>query len=61
HPVCIARPLVAELLALPTTAQASGVIRRHRSQTSYIEVDDPGVTTDIDDPQAYAERIAHRP
>ena len=61
HPVLIARPLVAELLALPTTAHASDVIHRYRSQTAYIEVDDAAVTTDIDDRAAYAELLARRP
>jgi molybdenum cofactor cytidylyltransferase len=61
HPVCIARPLIAELLALPTTAQARDVIHRHLSQADFVEVDDSGVTADIDDPTAYAELLAHRP
>ena len=54
HPVCIARALANELLALPPTAMASDVIHKYVSQTSYIEVDDPAVTTDVDDPEAYA-------
>ena len=58
HPVLIARPLIAELLALPSDAQASDVIHRYRSRTSYIAVDDPAVSTDIDDPAAYAELLA---
>ena len=61
HPVCIARPLIAELMALPATAQASEIIHRYRGETSYLAVDDPGVTSDVDDPKAYAELIAHRP
>jgi len=61
HPVLIARPLIAELLALPATAQASDVIHRYGSETSYVAVDDPAVSTDIDDPAAYAELLAHRP
>jgi CTP:molybdopterin cytidylyltransferase MocA len=61
HPVVIARPLIAELLALPPQAQASEVIHRYRSQTSYIEVDDPAVTQDIDDQTAYAALVAHHP
>ena len=40
HPVCIARPLIAELLALTPEDQASDVIHRHVDQTSYIEVPD---------------------
>lgn len=54
HPVCIARPLANELLALLPTAMASDVIHKYVSQTSYIEVNDPAVTTDVDDPEAYA-------
>jgi CTP:molybdopterin cytidylyltransferase MocA len=61
HPVCIARPLIAELLALPTTAQASDVIHRYAQQTCYVAVDDAAVTTDIDDPAAYAGLLAGRP
>jgi len=54
HPVCIARALAHELLALPPSAMASDVIHRYVGQTSYIEVNDPAVTTDVDDPEAYA-------
>jgi CTP:molybdopterin cytidylyltransferase MocA len=61
HPVCISRALVAELRALPADAMASDVIHRYVSQTSYIEVPDSAVVTDVDDPQAYAELLAHRP
>lgn len=57
HPVLIRRPLMAELLALPATAQASDVIHRYRSETNYISVDDPAVITDIDDQAAYAELL----
>ena len=60
HPVLIARALIAELLALPTTAQTSDVIHRYRSQTSYVAVEDSAVTTDIDDRAAYAELLARR-
>jgi CTP:molybdopterin cytidylyltransferase MocA len=61
HPVVIARPLVAELLALPATAQASDVIHRYRSQTVYVPVHDPAVTKDIDDRADYAELLARLP
>jgi len=59
HPVLIARALIVELLGLPTTAQASDVIHRYRSNTAYISVDDPAVATDIDDRTAYAELLGH--
>jgi len=58
HPVCIAAAIVAELLALPPQAKASDVIHRHVANTVYIEVPDPAVVTDVDDPAAYAELLA---
>jgi molybdenum cofactor cytidylyltransferase len=61
HPVCIARPLINELLALPPDAKASDVIHRHVERTSYIDVPDPGVVTDVDDPAAYADLLARHP
>ena len=60
HPVCIARPLIDELLALPVDAKASDVIHRHVAQTSYIEVVDQAVITDVDDPAAYADLLARQ-
>ena len=62
HPVLITREVIDHLLALPLEAMASDVIHRYVSQTAYIEVPDPAVVSDIDDPDAYAELIAsHRP
>jgi molybdenum cofactor cytidylyltransferase len=58
HPVCIARQLITELMALPPDAKASDVIHRHVARTSYIEVLDQAVVTDVDDPKAYAELLA---
>jgi hypothetical protein len=40
---------------------ASDVIHKYVGQTSYIEVDDPAVTADVDDPEAYAGLLAQRP
>jgi len=58
HPVCIARQLIAELSALPPEAKASDVIHRHVPKTLYIEVADPAVVADVDDPAAYADLLA---
>lgn len=60
HPVCISRAIVDELLALPAEAKASDVIHRHVPRTSYLEVIDPAVVTDIDDPAAYAGLLARQ-
>ena len=54
HPVCIARAVAQELLALPASSMASDVIHKYVSRTQYIAVDDQAVTTDVDDPEAYA-------
>jgi molybdenum cofactor cytidylyltransferase len=58
HPVCIARPLIVELLALSAEGRASDVVHRYVDQTSYIEVPDPAVLDDVDDQAAYAELVA---
>jgi molybdenum cofactor cytidylyltransferase len=58
HPVCIARPVMAELLSLPPEAQASDVIHHYVSRTSYIEVPDSAILTDVDDQAAYAELMS---
>jgi molybdenum cofactor cytidylyltransferase len=52
HPVCISREVIGQLLALPPTSDTGEIIRAHPIRR--IEVDDPGVVSDIDDPQAYA-------
>jgi len=53
HPVFAAKAIVEELLALPSGAQARNVIHRHIACTQYVDVDDPGILTDVDDPAAY--------
>jgi molybdenum cofactor cytidylyltransferase len=58
HPVCIARPVIAELLSLSPNAQASDVIHRYVSQTSYIEVPDSAILADVDDQAAYAQLMS---
>ena len=55
HPVFAARSIASELLALPAEAQARDVVHRYVSQTLYVDVDDPGILADIDDPAAYRE------
>ncbi|MCL6505668.1 MAG: nucleotidyltransferase family protein [Bryobacteraceae bacterium] len=56
HPVACARALFDEILSLPAEAQARDVIRRHREATAYVDVEDPGILEDADDPAAY-ERL----
>ena len=61
HPVCIARPVIEELLKLPETATAADVIHRYKHATCYVEVPDPAVIADIDDPASYRELVATHP
>jgi molybdenum cofactor cytidylyltransferase len=53
HPIWFSRELVPEFLALPETGAARDVVRRHESSTVFLDVDDPGIVADIDDPAAY--------
>jgi CTP:molybdopterin cytidylyltransferase MocA len=55
HPVVAARPLLEEFLALDPTAQAREVVHRHIPRTKYIDVDDAGILSDIDDPESYRQ------
>jgi molybdenum cofactor cytidylyltransferase len=53
HPVFASREILDELLSLPLDAQARDVVHRHIPDTQYIDVDDPGILADVDDPEAY--------
>jgi len=53
HPVCASRDIASEILALPATAQARDVVHRHVPDTLYLDVDDAGILTDVDDPERY--------
>lgn len=57
HPIWFAPSLIPEFLALPVTAAARDVIARHAGEIAYIDVDDPGVVMDIDDPRAYRSLV----
>jgi molybdenum cofactor cytidylyltransferase len=53
HPIWLSRELIPEFLALPPDGAARDVVRRHKLQTEFLDVDDPGILADIDDPEAY--------
>jgi molybdenum cofactor cytidylyltransferase len=55
HPVFAAPLIAAELLQLPPTGQAREMVHRYVDRTAYVDVDDPGILTDIDDPAAYRQ------
>ena len=56
HPVVINQTLFPELLALQPVEPANTVIRKYRDATQFLEVADPGVLLDVDEPGAY-ERL----
>jgi molybdenum cofactor cytidylyltransferase len=61
HPVCAARELLPEFLALSPTGQAREVVHRHIAHTQYIDVDDAGILVDIDDAEAYRRLAGANP
>ncbi len=61
HPVVIGRQLFDELKSLGPDAGANTVVRKHREATQFVEVNDPGILLDIDDPESYRRLIDGRP
>lgn len=61
HPVFATRAIADELLTLPPTAKASDVVHRHVERTVYVDVHDPGILVDIDDPAAYRQFTEAKP
>jgi len=53
HPVLIGRALFAELKNLGPEQGANAVIRKHRAATQFVQVNDAGILTDVDDPETY--------
>jgi molybdenum cofactor cytidylyltransferase len=53
HPIWFSRALIPEFLALGEEGAARDVVRKHASETEYVEVDDAGILADIDDAEAY--------
>jgi len=53
HPVIVTAAIAREFLAEPTTAKVRYVIDRHVEEIEYMEVPDPGINDDIDDPELY--------
>ena len=59
HPVLGARSIASEFLALPPTADAREVVHAHVDHTEYVDVDDAGIFTDVDTPEAYQRLKEH--
>ena len=57
HPVFAAPEIAVEMLALPEDGKASDVVHKHVPRTLYVDVDDPGILTDIDDREGYRKLL----
>jgi molybdenum cofactor cytidylyltransferase len=55
HPIWLSSQLIPEFLALPEDGAARDVVRSHVADTEFLDVDDPGILADIDDPEAYRQ------
>jgi len=53
HPIWFSRHLIPEFLAIPVGGAANEVVRRHAAETQFLDLSDPGIVADIDDPEAY--------
>ncbi|MEO7142995.1 MAG: nucleotidyltransferase family protein [Bryobacteraceae bacterium] len=60
HPVVVRAALIAEFLALPETASARDVVRRHDAAIRYVEVRDTGILTDVDTPEDYRRLLERK-
>jgi len=60
HPVCVGVDLVGELMSLPADGQARDVIRRHLASARLLDVEDPGILLDVDEPEDYRRLLAAR-
>ena len=56
HPVIISQALFPELLSLKADEPANTIIHKYRQATQFVEVEDPGILLDVDDPATY-ERL----
>jgi len=57
HPIIFDASLIPEFLALSAERSARDVRDRYRAQIVHVDVDDPGVVSDIDDPEAYRQLL----
>ena len=58
HPLFFRRELVAEFLAVAPEGSAREVLARHSGDIEHVDVDDPGILDDVDDPAAYRRLLA---
>jgi molybdenum cofactor cytidylyltransferase len=58
HPVLVSRAIAADFLREPENALVRDVIDRNADRILYIDVNDPGIRDDVDDPSLYEALLA---
>jgi CTP:molybdopterin cytidylyltransferase MocA len=58
HPVLVSRAIAAAFLREPETAMVRDVIDRNADRILYVDVNDPGIRDDVDDPSLYEALLA---
>jgi CTP:molybdopterin cytidylyltransferase MocA len=53
HPVLCNANVAPEFLSLPPSASARDIVHRHTGATRYVDLSDPGILRDVDDPADY--------
>ncbi|MEZ5400341.1 MAG: nucleotidyltransferase family protein [Bryobacteraceae bacterium] len=53
HPVLVCGPVARQLAALDPGEPARETIRAHRAETVFVDVDDAGILSDVDEPDEY--------
>ena len=53
HPVLVGREVFSQIAALGPDDGADTVIHKYRDRTEFVEVTDPGILIDVDDPESY--------
>lgn len=53
HPILFRHELRAEFMALRSGEAARDVVHRHVDRTTYVDVQDPGILIDVDEPADY--------
>ena len=58
HPFLAGREMIEAFLKAPATATARDVEHRHQNHISYVHVDDPHVTMNVNTPEDYATLVS---
>ncbi len=60
HPVVLRGAMVSEVRAEPASSKIHDIIDRHAGEIAYVDVNDPGIRDDVDDPERYRELMSRQ-